>query len=126
MRVDPAVVPVAFSQAAVGELEYTHGVQAALEGHLARGSPDHAARVHKIGRNDLCPCGSGKKYKDCHEGAGSVYLERLARKEDKPGAQLVVLASPPSESSDHDTCHENPADQGQIEARYRGKSHRRR
>ena len=21
----------------------------------------------KIGRNDLCPCGSGKKYKKCHE-----------------------------------------------------------
>jgi len=20
---------------------------------------------HKIGRNDLCPCGSGKKYKSC-------------------------------------------------------------
>ena len=22
-------------------------------------------RVQKIGRNDLCPCGSGKKYKQC-------------------------------------------------------------
>ncbi|MEW5907738.1 MAG: SEC-C metal-binding domain-containing protein [Patescibacteria group bacterium] len=21
----------------------------------------------KIGRNDPCPCGSGKKYKKCHE-----------------------------------------------------------
>ena len=21
---------------------------------------------HKVGRNDLCPCGSGKKYKKCH------------------------------------------------------------
>ena len=20
---------------------------------------------HKVGRNDLCPCGSGKKYKNC-------------------------------------------------------------
>jgi len=20
----------------------------------------------KVGRNDLCPCGSGKKYKRCH------------------------------------------------------------
>ncbi|MDR2841267.1 MAG: SEC-C domain-containing protein [Paludibacter sp.] len=20
----------------------------------------------KVGRNDLCPCGSGKKYKNCH------------------------------------------------------------
>ena len=22
--------------------------------------------AHKVGRNDLCPCGSGKKYKQCH------------------------------------------------------------
>jgi len=21
---------------------------------------------HKVGRNDLCPCGSGLKYKNCH------------------------------------------------------------
>ena len=21
--------------------------------------------IHKVGRNDLCPCGSGKKYKKC-------------------------------------------------------------
>ena len=21
---------------------------------------------HKVGRNDPCPCGSGKKYKKCH------------------------------------------------------------
>jgi len=21
---------------------------------------------HKVGRNDACPCGSGKKYKKCH------------------------------------------------------------
>ncbi|MDP2953457.1 MAG: SEC-C metal-binding domain-containing protein, partial [Chloroflexota bacterium] len=26
--------------------------------------------VHKVGRNDPCPCGSGKKYKKCH-GAGA-------------------------------------------------------
>ena len=23
------------------------------------------ARVSKVGRNDLCPCGSGKKFKQC-------------------------------------------------------------
>ena len=22
--------------------------------------------VEKVGRNELCPCGSGKKYKQCH------------------------------------------------------------
>jgi preprotein translocase subunit SecA len=25
-----------------------------------------AAQVPKVGRNDPCPCGSGKKYKQCH------------------------------------------------------------
>ena len=24
-------------------------------------------QVPRAGRNDLCPCGSGKKYKHCHE-----------------------------------------------------------
>ncbi|WP_127959475.1 preprotein translocase subunit SecA [Serratia microhaemolytica] len=34
---------------------------------LATGdSPSPIAVQHKIGRNDACPCGSGKKYKQCH------------------------------------------------------------
>ena len=28
----------------------------------------------KIGRNDPCPCGSGKKYKNCHGRAGAEEL----------------------------------------------------
>jgi len=28
------------------------------------GTPIHVEK--KIGRNDPCPCGSGKKYKNCH------------------------------------------------------------
>jgi SEC-C motif len=43
-------------------------------------APRHIA---KIGRNDACPCGSGRKYKDCHEKDGSVFLEKLARQRDK-------------------------------------------
>jgi len=39
--------------------------------------------IRKIGRNDPCPCGSGKKYKECHEREGSAFLEKLAREEDK-------------------------------------------
>lgn len=27
-----------------------------------------AIRQHKVGRNDPCPCGSGKKFKKCHLG----------------------------------------------------------
>ena len=29
-------------------------------------SKSQPKRVKKVGRNDLCPCGSGKKYKQCH------------------------------------------------------------
>jgi hypothetical protein len=33
----------------------------------------------KTGRNDLCPCGSGKKYKKCHEAqdTGGTVRSRL-------------------------------------------------
>jgi preprotein translocase subunit SecA len=27
----------------------------------------------KVGRNDPCPCGSGKKYKQCHGGTGMLH-----------------------------------------------------
>jgi hypothetical protein len=30
--------------------------------------PDLTRKAEKIGRNDPCPCGSGKKYKKCHGG----------------------------------------------------------
>jgi hypothetical protein len=36
--------------------------------------------VFQVGRNDPCPCGSGKKYKDCHEAFGEGYLRKLARR----------------------------------------------
>jgi hypothetical protein len=39
--------------------------------------------VIKVGRNDPCPCGGGRKYKDCHESSGSAWLEKLARDQDK-------------------------------------------
>ena len=29
-------------------------------------NPPQVVKSEKIGRNDPCPCGSGKKYKQCH------------------------------------------------------------
>ncbi|THB66468.1 MAG: preprotein translocase subunit SecA, partial [Spirochaetaceae bacterium] len=29
-------------------------------------APTVVRAIPKVGRNDLCPCGSGKKYKHCH------------------------------------------------------------
>jgi hypothetical protein len=44
---------------------------------------DPPRHVVKVGRNDPCPCGGGKKYKECHEKEGTAYLVKLARKEEK-------------------------------------------
>ncbi|HXZ09865.1 MAG TPA: preprotein translocase subunit SecA [Paraburkholderia sp.] len=56
-----AAVPVAADAAAamIGEA-MSHGAHAATSPSPADGS------VPKVGRNDPCPCGSGKKYKQCH------------------------------------------------------------
>ncbi len=39
--------------------------------------------VTRIGRNERCPCGSGKKYKECHLSAGPEFLSKLAQQEDR-------------------------------------------
>jgi preprotein translocase subunit SecA len=64
---------------AMPELEYQHAEVAALgaepqpegEAEAAAPQPAPAAQpyirdVAKVGRNDPCPCGSGKKFKQCH------------------------------------------------------------
>ncbi len=40
--------------------------QAAAQGTQEPQKPAQIKGVVKIGRNDVCPCGSGKKYKSCH------------------------------------------------------------
>ena len=37
-----------------------------LDEATARQQAPRAAPAHRVGRNDPCPCGSGKKYKHCH------------------------------------------------------------
>ena len=51
----PVVEPVALPEAAQLDVRYTQAVPAAQD-----------SMVERVGRNDLCPCGSGKKYKHCH------------------------------------------------------------
>ncbi|MBV9406215.1 MAG: SEC-C domain-containing protein [Acidobacteriaceae bacterium] len=46
----------------LAELQFTGGDAAS--------QPKTVTKAAKVGRNELCPCGSGKKYKKCH-GAGS-------------------------------------------------------
>jgi len=40
-------------------------------------------KVVHIGRNQPCPCGSGKKYKECHESEGEAYLVKLAEQRER-------------------------------------------
>ena len=35
-------------------------------------NPSLPAQAKRIGRNDPCPCGSGKKYKKCCEASGAL------------------------------------------------------
>lgn len=37
------------------------------------------AKTYKIGRNDPCPCGSGKKYKKCHISSGLPLVPRITK-----------------------------------------------
>jgi len=43
-------------------VQYSHGTEAVEEENHETFRRDHP----KVGRNDPCPCGSGKKYKQCH------------------------------------------------------------
>jgi preprotein translocase subunit SecA len=45
----------------LAELQFTGGE--------AAGQPQTISKAPKVGRNELCPCGSGKKYKKCHGAA---------------------------------------------------------
>jgi preprotein translocase subunit SecA len=42
------------------------GGQGSPAGAGAQPMQSAASEVEKVGRNELCPCGSGKKYKKCH------------------------------------------------------------
>jgi preprotein translocase subunit SecA len=46
--------------------------QAAVAAPQAKRDPSDPATWGKIGRNEVCPCGSGKKYKHCHGKLGEA------------------------------------------------------
>jgi preprotein translocase subunit SecA len=53
----------------VENVQYHHAdYDEALATPAGDGSPaqPHVNALPKVGRNDPCPCGSGKKYKHCH------------------------------------------------------------
>jgi len=52
-----------------GDIEYQHADASAMSSGASESEAEHAPFVRderKVGRNEPCPCGSGKKYKQCH------------------------------------------------------------
>ena len=52
-------------------MEYHHDKASAVSGDAGQGpgiTPDEpfVREGRKVGRNEACPCGSGKKFKQCH------------------------------------------------------------
>jgi preprotein translocase subunit SecA len=63
----PRSVPAAARGTAGGEtLPGLRGLGGAPAGGAAPGAAPFVRDVPKVGRNEPCPCGSGKKYKHCH------------------------------------------------------------
>ncbi|MGY0613180.1 MULTISPECIES: preprotein translocase subunit SecA [unclassified Luteimonas] len=58
--------------AQAGQLQFQHADSGGYSADEEAAQPDYqldgdpADRMPKVGRNDPCPCGSGKKYKHCH------------------------------------------------------------
>jgi preprotein translocase subunit SecA len=48
--------------------------------------PKQVIRKEKVGRNDPCPCGSGKKYKKCHGAATAAPAPAPTGKSNRPSA----------------------------------------
>jgi hypothetical protein len=68
---------------------------------------DYETRLKTTGRNDPCPCGSGKKYKKCHlaedEAAKHAELTKAAEERD-----AVVAADEKAAEKDGETSSGKP------------------
>ncbi|WP_133000576.1 preprotein translocase subunit SecA [Luteimonas arsenica] len=62
----------AMAQAQARQMQFQHADSGGYGADEEAATPDYqhdgdpAERMPKVGRNDPCPCGSGKKYKHCH------------------------------------------------------------
>jgi preprotein translocase subunit SecA len=61
--------PVPMPSRRSANVNYSYGA-AASGGHDAKVETIHR-NAPKVGRNEPCPCGSGKKYKKCHGAAAA-------------------------------------------------------
>lgn len=62
---------------------------------------DYAERLKTTGRNDSCPCGSGKKYKKCHlaEDEAANHQEMSKAAEEREAAIAEADANPEEDTA---------------------------
>lgn len=66
---------------------------------------DYAERLKTTGRNDSCPCGSGKKYKKCHLAEDEAAKhEELSKAAEEREAALAAA----EENADEDSADDSP------------------
>src|SRR5688572_32635688 len=72
-----------------------------------------ARERHKnTGRNDDCPCGSGKKYKKCHQAEDDTVISKeLSRLEQAAEAELAAKAAEAAEQGDSEGKPETKGDE---------------
>jgi preprotein translocase subunit SecA len=75
VRTESDVEAVDAQRRSSAEVEYRHDEASAMGDAAAEGEADESAAAEqqpfvrdgrKVGRNEPCPCGSGKKFKQCH------------------------------------------------------------
>ena len=65
-RVAQAAEAIETQGSQLGNVTYTHPNEDGSVSSETDAAVGAAAAVTRVGRNDPCPCGSGKKYKSCH------------------------------------------------------------
>jgi len=65
-HLDPATGENEYSSALLAEPSGAAVLAAASEAAVAERDPNNPATWGRVGRNEPCPCGSGKKFKHCH------------------------------------------------------------
>jgi len=110
----------------IASIDPTHAEAAA---QLAR----TASKLPRVGRNDACPCGSGKRYKHCHGQSAvapapdtveqklqqAIARHKLGSAEDRAAAESMyrdVLASDPSNATAHHFLGVIHYQRGSVEA----------
>ncbi len=63
---------------------------------------DYEQRLKTTGRNDTCPCGSGKKYKKCHlaEDEAAKHAELAKAAEEREAALATAEENPDEEETE--------------------------